>query len=52
MDMKHDCHRREFLAFAGGFAALSIVGSPRGVQGASPQPFRRVVTGVTHRGSQ
>ena len=48
--MKHDCDRREFMAFAGGFAALSIAGTPGDLQAEVPQPFRRVVTGVNPSG--
>jgi mannose-6-phosphate isomerase-like protein (cupin superfamily) len=50
MDINQSCHRREFMAFAGGFAALSMVGSPRNLQGVSSKPFRRVVTGVNPAG--
>jgi quercetin dioxygenase-like cupin family protein len=50
MDMKHDYDRREFMAFAGGLATLSIAARPSDPQEASPQLFRRVVTGVNSSG--
>jgi len=50
MDMKQDYDRREFVAFAGGLAALSLAGRPGHLQEASQQPFRRVVTGFNPSG--
>ena len=50
MDIKQSCQRREFMALAGGFAALSMVGSPGPLQGEASQPFRRVVTGIDPSG--
>jgi mannose-6-phosphate isomerase-like protein (cupin superfamily) len=50
MDVKQDCDRRDFLGVAGGLAALSVMGGPCKLQQASPQRFRRVVTGVNPSG--
>jgi quercetin dioxygenase-like cupin family protein len=50
MDTKQSCHRREFVGLAGGFAALSMIGSPPNLKGATSEPFRRVVTGIDPSG--
>jgi quercetin dioxygenase-like cupin family protein len=48
--MNRNCERRDFVALAGGFAALSFLGNTGEIQQGSPRPFRRVVTGVTPSG--
>jgi quercetin dioxygenase-like cupin family protein len=50
MDVKHTCQRRKFLVGAGGFAAVSLFGATYDGQERSPQPARRVVTGVNPSG--
>lgn len=50
MDVKHTCQRRKFLVGAGGFAAFSILGATCMGKEGSPQPARRVVTGVNSSG--
>jgi quercetin dioxygenase-like cupin family protein len=50
MDINNPCQRREFLMCAGGFAALSLFGTAQAGQETSPQPARRVVTGVSSKG--
>jgi quercetin dioxygenase-like cupin family protein len=46
VDMSRTCERRDFLVGAGGFAAFTLFGALGEAQGRSPQPARRVVTGV------
>jgi len=50
MDINGTCQRREFLTRAGGFAALSIFGTTGVAADNSPEPARRVVTGVNSSG--
>jgi quercetin dioxygenase-like cupin family protein len=50
MDINGTCQRREFLTRAGGFAALSIFGTAGVAADNSPEPARRVVTGVNTSG--